>query len=116
MELKREPLMLATVAVHGRKLGESLVARMLLGEKKKYERSDYDGNVEALWQSGVIAPWSAAYFHTLRKLGNESVHYRKDGVLGIPGPVGDADVVAILAAMLRVASIYEEWARAKAKG
>lgn len=108
-ELMRERLTLATIAIHGRKFCEAITAIMLQAEKKKYDRAKFDDNVELLASSNVIAPWSKAYFHTLRQLGNESVHYRKSDVLGVPGHVSEADIVALLAALVRVATIFDEW-------
>jgi len=110
-ELLRDSLTLVTIAILARKLCESIVAVMLHENQRKYERTAFETNVNLLMSSGIIASWSGAYFHTLRVLGNESVHYRQAGVLGVPGQVGDADAVTLFAALLRVVSIFDEWSK-----
>ena len=62
------------------------------------------GNIEQLEGSGIISKWINSYLHSLRILGNESVHLaeRHQRIQRIPKALAAGDLVVILSNMVRV--------------
>ena len=63
------------------------------------------GNIEQLERSGIISKWINRYLHSLRILGNESVHLAERHQR-IPKALAAGDLVLILSNMVRVLDFF----------
>lgn len=64
-----------------------------------------ESNIETLSRQGGYARWFVSYLHTLRVLGNESVHVAKHGRRVLPSAIEVSDHVVLLASLARVLTV-----------
>ena len=66
------------------------------------------GNIERLAKAPIISKWINSYLHSLRVLGNESVHLSEQ-TRRLPQTLAAGDLVVILSNLLRVLDFYRLW-------
>ena len=84
------------LCVFGRRLCEEIVSNVIRQRGLKHSVILMN-NIETLRESGVAAPWTISYMHSLRIFGNETVHVR-DTVNFVPRQLERLDVLAALMA------------------
>ena len=105
--LRSEPICLQQTAAFGRSLVELIVKRICFSRHIGKKGSLYD-NIEKLRNNNIVAPWMISHFHSLRILGNETVHVKED-VSYRPVALTDDDLFAVLVSLLRIASFWNDW-------
>lgn len=98
-ELRSNELRPAYVADVGRKLCEGLTNDLSTRRKLEPER-DFYSTIAALHRRGVLSAAEASPFHTVRTLGNASIHH--------DGGFTDADTAPLLTALARGLEIWLE--------
>ena len=93
--------------VLGRLLAEAVTGRLCSDLGLKPGQNTF-GNLEALAKTPFVSKWIHSYLHSLRILGNESVHLTNTPE-GLPGRLASGDLVVILGNMLRVIDFYRLW-------
>jgi hypothetical protein len=73
------------------------------------------GNIERLEKSGSIATWINSYLHSLRILGNESVHLTERDQR-TPRTLAAGDLIVILSNLARVLDFYRVWQAQRTRG
>ena len=105
--LRSEPICLQQTAAFARSLVELIVKKICFSRHIGKNSSLY-GNIEKLRNNNIVAPWMISHFHSLRILGNETVHFKED-VSYRPVALTDDDLIAVLVSLLRVASFWNDW-------
>jgi hypothetical protein len=93
--------------VLGRLLAEGVTSRLCTDLGLSPSANTF-GNLEALSKTPFVSKWIHSYLHSLRILGNESVHLT-NAPEGLPGRLASGDLVVILGNMLRVIDFYRLW-------
>jgi hypothetical protein len=95
---RKDQLCIEHVCVFGRKLVE-LALSILLSRYGLKETPVLMTNIEALRQSGQVAPWICSYMHSLRIFGNETVHTRAPERTYLPARLSENDLLSALCAL-----------------
>jgi len=106
-ELRRSTVSIQRVASVGRVLAETIVRQILEGSGLAWSGSFNDG-IYTLRKREMVAPWIISHLHTLRVIGNESVH-SQGTVRYRPRELDDGDLVPVLAALHRVVLFWRNW-------
>ncbi|CRI67826.1 hypothetical protein THIOKS1850026 [Thiocapsa sp. KS1] len=100
--------------VLGRLTAEAMAAR-LCRDLGLTPGSNAFGNIERLEKSGSIAAWINSYLHSLRILGNESVHLTERDQR-TPRTLAAGDLIVILSNLARVLDFYRLWQAQRTQG
>jgi hypothetical protein len=106
-ELQGEDVSIQRLATFGRILIEQIVREIVASEGLSWNGNLFDG-ITDLGRHKKIAPWIISHFHTLRVLGNETVHGSLD-VHYVPADLQDSDLVPVLACLSRILSFWHSW-------
>lgn len=107
MALSNKQLSIQHMGLLGRLVAEAMADRLCrdLGIKPS---ANAFGNIERLQQVPKISKWINSYLHSLRVLGNESVHLAETGQR-IPRSLAAGDLVVIFGNLARVLDFYRLW-------
>ena len=105
--IKSDNVNLQLVSIFSRSLIEAIVQEICINKSIVW-RGNLLNDIEALKSAAIIAPWMISHFHTLRILGNASVHV-KNSVNYIPENLHEEDLIPVLVSLLRVISFYLKW-------
>ena len=100
-------LAIQQVGVLGRLTAEAMAVRLCRDLEIAPGKNAF-GNIEQLERSGIISKWINSYLHSLRILGNESVHLAERHQR-IPKVLAVGDLIVILSNMVRVLDFYSLW-------
>ena len=106
-ELRGDEVSIRRLATFGRILTEQMVREITLSEGLSWNGNLFEG-ISELGKHRRIAPWIISHFHTLRVLGNESVHEGPDEHY-VPSDLQDSDLVPVLACLSRILSFWKSW-------
>ena len=106
-ELQDDEVSIQRLATFGRILTEKMVREITVSEGLPWKGNLYEGIYE-LGRHRRIAPWIISHFHTLRVLGNETVHGNQSEDY-VPADLQDSDLVPVLACLSRILSFWETW-------
>jgi hypothetical protein len=105
--IKSDNVNLQLVSIFSRTLIEAIVQEICINKSIVW-RGNLLNDIEALKSAAIIAPWMISHFHSLRILGNASVHV-KNSVNYIPENLQEEDLITVLVSLLRVISFYLKW-------
>ena len=106
-ELQSDEISIQRLATFGRILIEQIVRELVLSQELSWNGNLFEG-ISELGRHRKIAPWIISHFHTLRILGNETVHGIPDKHY-VPPDLQDSDLVPVLACLSRILSFWESW-------
>ena len=106
-ELRGDEVSIRRLATFGRILTEQMVREITLSEGLSWNGNLFEG-ISELGRHRKIAPWIISHFHTLRILGNETVHGSPDKHY-VPPDLQDSDLVPVLACLSRILSFWKSW-------
>ena len=106
-ELQSDEISIQRLATFGRILIEQIVRELVLSQELSWNGNLFEG-ISELGRHRKIAPWIISHFHTLRILGNETVHGSPDKHY-VPPDLQDSDLVPVLACLSRILSFWESW-------
>lgn len=106
-ELRCHDVSIQRLATFSRILIEQMVREIAATEKLMWSGNLWEGITE-LARRDKVAPWIISHFHTLRVLGNETVHEQSD-VQYVPADLQDSDLVPVLACLSRILSFWQSW-------
>ncbi len=106
-ELQSDEVSIQRLATFGRILIEQIVREIVLSEGLSWNGNLFEG-ISQLTKHKKIAPWIISHFHTLRVLGNETVHGSPDDHY-VPADLQDSDLVPVLACLSRILSFWKSW-------
>jgi len=93
--------------MYGRKLTECISSQICIDLGLKPYNTIYK-NIEQIEKNKKVSKWVNYYLHSLRVLGNESVHL-SDKKNRIPESLSSGDLLVIFSNILRVLDFYELW-------
>ena len=112
LSLGERDLSIQYLGMLGRQVAEAMAARLCQDLGLAAGDSIY-GNIERLQKGTRISPWIKSYLHSLRTLGNESVHATEPDER-IPNSLAAGDLVIILGNLARVLDFYRVWRQMRA--
>lgn len=103
----KEGLNIELVCTFSRTLCELIVREV--GKKKSVKTSgDLLSSIENLRSSGFISPWIASYMHSVRIMGNKSVHPSKSPPKYIPSKLDESDLMSSLIAIKALLNFWQK--------
>lgn len=103
----KEGLNIELVCTFSRTLCELIVREA--GKKKSIKTSgDLLNSIENLRSSGCISPWIASYMHSVRIMGNKSVHPSKSPPKYIPSKLDESDLMSSLIAIKALLNFWQQ--------
>jgi len=96
---------------YGRQLSES-ISGLVCEDLGLSVSNNAFSNIEKINEVKKVSKWINSYLHSLRILGNESVHLMDEGER-IPQKLTSGDLLVIFSNILRVLDFYEMWCEKK---
>ena len=106
-ELQSDEVNIQRLVTFGRILIEQIVRELVISQRLSWNGNLFEG-ISELGRHRKIAPWIISHFHTLRVLGNETVHGSSDEHY-VPPDLQDSDLVPVLACLSRFLSFWKSW-------
>ena len=105
LELGSGEVSIQRLATFSRVLVEQMVKKMVTRYGLSWKGNLWEG-ITSLARANIVAPWIISHFHTLRVLGNESVHGLAEAEY-VPTDLQDSDLVPVLACLGRVLDFWQ---------
>ena len=99
------------IATQARILAELLVNIWAKNYQVKL-KDDLFQNLEEIQKKGILSRWLMSYLHTIRILGNTSVHFQAQEDR-FPNSLTDMDLLVLLSSLIRVLELSQEWLELK---
>jgi len=109
LELRTGEVSIQRLATFSRVLTEQMIKEIVVTHGLSWTGNLWEG-ITGLARHDIVAPWIISHFHTLRVLGNETVHATA-AVKYMPTDLQDSDLVPVLACLSRVLDFWHTWQR-----